>query len=958
MFNIWERIKETVIRLVKSRMFIACVVFCVMFAILVQRVFYLQIVKGESYLNDYKLQIQKTKEVQGTRGRILDRNGTVLADNVLAYSVTIEDNGDYDTTKQKNKELNATVRSVIDIIEKNGDSVINSFGIVNNESGEYEFSSEGTARLRFIADIFGYATIDKLSEKQKNYTADDIMNYLCTDDTYGYGIDQEKYEKEDVLKLVNIRYAISLNKYRKYIATTVASNVSDTTVAEIMENQDELTGVSIEESSIRQYNNSKYFASIIGYTGQISQEEYNALSEEEQESYSLTDIVGKAGIEKAMDSTLQGEKGETKIYVNNVGKVIDSEQVKEAKAGNDVYLSIDADLQIAAYNILEEKLAGIILSKMVNRLDYDTSNVKNADAIVIPVGDVYNAFFENKIIDTGRFTQSDAGAAEKEVLEKFSQKEESAISSVLSEMLDESGTAYKNLSDRMKAYMDYVVDTLLTSDSGILVKDRIDTSDETYLAWKKNETISVNEYLTYAISKNWIDTSKLTDYLEGDASYSNASEIYQAIVQYVGDILPDDGDFEKIIYKYMIKNGEITGSQICCILFEQNILKYNDTQYKQLRAGSLNAYNFIRSKIESLEISPGQLGLEPCTGSIVITDPNNGQVLAMVSYPGYDNNRLANTMDSDYFAQLNSMSSSPLYNKATQEKTAPGSTYKPLVSIAGLTEQVISTGTRISCTGIFDKISPIARCWIYPGNHGNLNVVSAIQHSCNDFFYEVGYRLGTNGTEYNDAYGIERLKKYAEEFGLGDTTGLEITESQPQISDSDVVRSSIGQGTNNYTTAGLARYITAIANEGTVFNLSLFDKTTDVNGKLVKDYEPSIRNEVEGVADSSWTAVHNGMRSMIVNTATFNGLENFELYGKTGTAQQSTTHPNHGLFVGFTTGQDENNIAFAIRIANGYNSTYPSEIGRDIIRYYYELDEEDEIVTGHAASLGTVVSGD
>ena len=103
MFNIWERIKETVTRLVKSRMFIACVVFCVMFAILVQRVFYLQIVKGESYLNDYKLQIQKTKEVQGTRGRILDRNGTVLADNVLAYSVTIEDNGDYDTTKQKIK---------------------------------------------------------------------------------------------------------------------------------------------------------------------------------------------------------------------------------------------------------------------------------------------------------------------------------------------------------------------------------------------------------------------------------------------------------------------------------------------------------------------------------------------------------------------------------------------------------------------------------------------------------------------------------------------------------------------------------------------------------------------------------------------------------------------------------------------------------------------------------------
>ena len=81
-------------------------------------------------------------------------------------------------------------------------------------------------------------------------------------------------KKSEILKLVNIRYAISLNKYRKYIATTIATNVSDKTVAEIMENQEELTGVSIEESSIRQYNNSKYFASLIGYTGQISQDEY------------------------------------------------------------------------------------------------------------------------------------------------------------------------------------------------------------------------------------------------------------------------------------------------------------------------------------------------------------------------------------------------------------------------------------------------------------------------------------------------------------------------------------------------------------------------------------------------------------------------------------------------------------------------------------------------------------
>lgn len=959
LYKIWERIKETVIRVFSSRMFIVMIAFCVMAAILVQRVFYLQIVKGESYLNDYKLQIQKTREVQGTRGRILDRNGKVLADNVLAYSVTIEDNGDYDTTAQKNKELNKTIRTVIDIIEKNGDSVINSFGIILNDNGEYAYSSEGTARLRFIADVFGFATIDKLSEEQKNYTADDMIHYLCTDKQYGYGIDEEKYEKEDVLKLVNIRYAMSLNKFRKYIATTIATNVSDKTVAEIMERQDELTGVSIEESSIRQYNNSKYFASIIGYTGQISQEEYNALSDEEQKNYSLTDIVGKAGIEKSMDSILQGKKGETKFYVNNVGRVIDTKKVTDAKAGNDLYLSIDSDLQMAAYNILEEKLAAILLAKMTNQLDYDRSKITDADNIIIPVGDVYNAFFENQILDTEHFKASDAKTTEKQVLELYSREQEDAIAAIANEMQDENGTPYKSLSKKMKAYIDYVVDDLLTDKSGILLKDKIDKGDATYLAWKEDETISIHEYLNYAISKNWIDTSKLTDYLEGQANYSDASEVYQAIVQYVQSSISTDSSFEKIIYKYMIKSGELTGRQVCLLLYEQNIIKYDETQYNRLRSGAVSAYEFVREKIRNLEITPGELGLEPCSGSIVITDTKSGQVLAMVSYPGYDNNRLANTIDSNYFAKLSVMNSRPMYNRATQEKTAPGSTYKPLVAVAGLTEGVINTGSIISCSGIFDKIFPNPRCWVYPSAHGSENVVSAIQHSCNDFFYEVGYRLGSQSTgKYSTDAGTDVLKQYAEQFGLGDTTGVEITESAPQISDTDAVRSSIGQGNNNYTTAGLARYITAIANEGTVYDLSLLDKVTDVNGKLVKDYEPKVKNQVEGVSSSTWDAVQSGMRRVVTSTSyTFGSLGNFELSGKTGTAQQSTTHPNHGLFVGFGPSSDPE-IAFAIRIANGYNSTYPSEVGRDIIRYYYNLDEKDEIVTGHASSLGSVVSGD
>lgn len=127
LYSLWERIKSGIAEFVQSRIFVLIIVFCITSAILVQRIFYLQIVKGQEYLDDYKLQIQKTKEIQGTRGNIYDRNGNLLAYNELAYSVTIEDNGSYDSIAQQNKVLNKTISSVIKMVESNGDTVINNF---------------------------------------------------------------------------------------------------------------------------------------------------------------------------------------------------------------------------------------------------------------------------------------------------------------------------------------------------------------------------------------------------------------------------------------------------------------------------------------------------------------------------------------------------------------------------------------------------------------------------------------------------------------------------------------------------------------------------------------------------------------------------------------------------------------------------------------------------------------
>ena len=541
---------------------------------------------------------------------------------------------------------------------------------------------------------------------------------------------------------------------------------------------------------------------------------------------------------------------------------------------------------------------------------------------------------------------------EKQVYEIFKARKEAAIAEILAEM---SGTTpYQELSAEMKAYQDYISITVLQETTGLLVKDEIDTSDEIYIKWTKDETISLNEFLNYAISKNWVDTSILGKYISTE-KYSDASEVYQAMLTYLEEYLKSDMNFDKLLYKYLIKSGSVTGTQICAITYEQGVLPMDEDTYQGLCAGSVDSFEWLKSKISSLEITPGQLALEPCTGSAVVSDPNTGEVLACVSYPGYDNNRLSNTMDSDYYNQLVTGLSRPFYNNATQEKTAPGSTFKMVSSTAALTEGLVSGDTLLYCGGEFSKITPSPKCWAYPNGHGELSVVTALDVSCNNYFYEVGYQFSLDEEgNYESEKGIEILKKYAEMYGLNETSGIEIPESEPEISDRYAVETAIGQGTANYTVSQLNRYVAAVANKGTLHKLTLLSKTTDPNGQVIKKYEPVVTSTMDQISDETWNLLHQGMVAMIEHTPSFTDV-GVSVAGKTGTAQQSELHPDHGLFVGFAPVESPE-IAVSVRIKNGYTSAYAAEIGRDIIRAKYQPDKIDEIVTGSAADLGNAIS--
>lgn len=955
MYNITNKSSANV---ENSKLIILAIVILFLGSILIYRIFNLQIVNGAEALEDFTLKIQKERSIPSSRGNIYDRNGKILAHNKLAYNVTIEDV--YEAKTGKNEALNETLLKMIHLIEESGDSIAGNFNIIIDENGNYAYTVSDTKLRRFKADVYGEADPGNMSYEQETATAEEMMQYLAGYSRYGVGkspdpanprdsfILGEGFTKDEILKIVTLRYALSANSFQKYIPTIVAADVSEETVAHILENIDDLPGASIQEDTIRVYENPEYFAHILGYTGKIDKEEMETLNTNltsslgYKDEYTLNDVVGKTGIEETMESYLRGVNGKETIYVDNMGKIIETSDRVDPLAGNDLYLNIDADLQMATYDILEQKLAGILVGKIINSKNYVIPEHPSASSLYIPIDDVYFALINNNVINIKEFNDVDAFPNENAIYSAFLEKQQTVFNHI-NQQLYEKFTPYNRLSTEHQIYQSYIISMLKEYD--VLVSDKIDKNDETYIAWTTEEVISMGEFLKYCISQNWVDVSKIN--LE--SKYADADEIYDSLVQYIFEKLENNTTFAKKMYKYMIKYNDISAKQVCSVLIEQEVVNITEEEKEKFLSGQISAYNFMIFLIENLYITPAQLALDPCSASVVITN-TQGEVIALVSYPSYDNNRLANSIDNNYYAWLQTDLTRPMWNSATQQKTVPGSTFKMVSATAALEEHVVTTSSHILCRGIFDRFTTNQyKCWIYPSAHGNLNVVGGIANSCNCFFYEVGYQLGISGDTYYSNLGIDKLYKYADMFGLSEKSGVEIEEATPEVSKDYSVMSAIGQGTNNYTTVGLSRYVTTIANNGTCYNLSLIDKVTDSNGNLLKDFSPEIRNEVD-ISSSTWNSIHEGMRQVVEKRSDYGILRNagINVAGKTGTAEETRKRANHALFVSYAPYENPE-ITVTTRIANGYTSNYAANLTRDIYLYYFNIQDEDSILSGTAA---------
>ncbi len=940
--SLWDKLRN----LSSNRLLPVGVLLGLVSILIVIRLFQMQMVDNDvTSVESDSTSYTRTVPVTATRGEIYDCNGVLLAYNELQYNLEMYDSAELSTNAQKN----AAIFSLIELLREFDYEREFPFYLELSEDGELRFTVEGTALLRFKKNAYGLASTNDLTEEQIAATAEEVFAFMRYGDQSSrmFQID-ESYSLADALEIMAYRYQL-FTLYPSYTSFRIVSDISEEARISFYENTTKVPGLEITKTSKRVYDKSTYFAHIIGYIGLINEEELADFSELSP-NYTEESIVGKLGIEKSYETYLSGIDGEATIRINDRGQVVSKTVTKEPVSGNNLYLTVDAQMQTACYHILERNIAAILLSKLVPTMDYGGKG-EDASEITIPIYEAYYALIDNHVIDIAHFAAEDATELEKQVLALYNSEEERIWNQLLTLLAEDNMVSNEAAGSTMQEYLTYVYQKLGSDGWGILLNAEIDTSDEQYLAYV-NQELSLSAFLQYAITQNWVSLDKLNI----GSDYYETTELYGFLYDYLVENLRKDEEYQNKIYRTLIFDYQLKGRDLCLLLFEQGVLEEDTENRTRLLNGSLSAYDFLTRKIKLLEITPAMLALEPCSGSICVTDPDTGEVICLVSYPSYDNNYLTNSVDMDYYQKLMQDASYPMVNRATTSRTTTGSTFKPLMAIAGLTEGVISSTERIYDKTTFEAIVPSPNCWS-KYSHGSINVTDAIRYSCNYFFYEVGYRMSMSERgEYDDAKGIDTIQKYASYFGFSDKSGVEISELQPTISNQDAVRTAIGYG-HSFAPIQIARYLTTLTNEGTCYNLTLLDRIVTQNGELVLANTATVRNQITNVSQSSWDAVKLGMYR-VVNAENSSlrkvfGDLSVSVAGKTGTAQVSLNHPNNALFISFAPYRDPE-ISVTVVIPNGYASANAAYVCREVYGFYFEDENREALLSGNVFA-GTIM---
>ena len=348
---------------------------------------------------------------------------------------------------------------------------------------------------------------------------------------------------------------------------------------------------------------------------------------------------------------------------------------------------------------------------------------------------------------------------------------------------------------------------------------------------------------------------------------------------------------------------------------------------------------------------------EAKAGAAVVMNVKTGEILAMASYPDYEPELFINGISQKKLDEYNKGDN--IFNRAISGVYAPGSTFKMITAIAGLETGAITPTEKINDVGVYKKAHEPA-CWIwnsYGMTHGWLNVTDAIIHSCNYFFYEVGYRVT-----------IDNIAKYAKYYGLGQKTNVELPmEEEGVVATRDKAKergdewqigetlsAAIGQSYNSYTPIQMAKYISMLANGGKPIDVTIVKSVIDVNGNQIPKEEitkfvnaklglEKQEKEDLNIKKENLEAVLKGMKGVTSEEggtaySTFADF-NIELGGKTGSAQTDVNGKVNGWFVGFAP-YDEPEVAVVVLVENAGSGSYTAEVARYILQEYFGMNME------------------
>lgn len=377
----------------------------------------------------------------------------------------------------------------------------------------------------------------------------------------------------------------------------------------------------------------------------------------------------------------------------------------------------------------------------------------------------------------------------------------------------------------------------------------------------------------------------------------------------------------------------------------EDALKYNVLYIKDKATAKINEktleYTDADGNLLPNADIPQYIGEDVSSGAATLVNPKNGEIYALASYP---------TFDLTYFSRdyntLANAENQPLFNRALQGTYEPGSTFKISMAAAALEYGIINKNTTIFDSGVYKYYRDFQpECWIYTSykyGHGNVNVISAIQHSCNYFFYDVGRQLT-----------IERMNEYCKTLGLGEATGIELPESKgilagPEYRASvnklwvpgDTVQAAIGQSDNTFTPLQISMYLSSIINGGSRYKAHLLHSVRKFGtNEIIFAESPTVLNTVQLSAENLQT-LKTGMKNVMENGTAAPVFSKYpvELGGKTGTAQVGTSKSNNGIFMAFAPYDDPEIVASCIIEQAGESNDVGITI-RKMFNQYFNISE-------------------